>query len=114
MKKLLLVTLLVGAAYATQAQRRGYDHYPQRTVYSDRYERHDRDDDWDDDDRRGRGHGHGHYKHKKYKHRDYRRDDCYREERVVVVRPRYPYPPPPPPFPVPRRPRVSGVIVFGN
>lgn len=109
MKKLLLVMLLLGATYATQAQRRSHDRYPTRTVYS---ERHYDDDDYDD--RRGRGHGHGHYKHKKYKHRDYRRDDCYREERVVVVRPRYPYPPPPPPIPYPRRPRVSGVIVFGN
>ncbi|RPD42815.1 hypothetical protein [Chitinophaga barathri] len=106
MKKLILVMLLLGATYATtQAQHRGRGHDRDR----DR-DRHERYDDCDDD-RRGRGH----YKKVVYvdrRHRDYRRDDC--RERVVVVRPRYHYSPPPPPLPIPRRPRVSGVIVFGN
>ncbi|WP_143197386.1 hypothetical protein [Chitinophaga niabensis] len=91
--------LVIGASYATQAQRRGHHHHPpppRPVVVVQHY-----DDDCYDD-RRGRGRGH-------YKHRDYRRDDC--RERVVVVRPRYPYPPPPPP---PRRPGISGVIVFNR
>ncbi len=128
MKRLILVALLVvGVTYATKAQKRGYDYSreggyrEQRGDYDDDdddYRGRDRDRDrrryYDDDDRRGRGWGWGHDKRwKKYR-------DCdrgyYERERVVVVRPRYPYPPVPPP-PVywpPRRPRVSGVIVFGS
>lgn len=101
MKKLLLMTLLLGAAFATQAQRRG-NHQPPPSRHG-----HGHYDDCDDD-RRGRGH----YKHAKYRdRRDYRRDDC-RDERVVVVRrPGIPLPPPPPIF-IPRPPRVTGVIVI--
>ena len=101
MKKLILVMLLLGATYATtQAQHRGRGH---KHGY-DR-DRHERYDDCDDDRR-------SYKRYKKVKHRDYRRDD--HRHRVVVVRPRLPFPPPPPPLPLPGRPRISGVIVFGN
>ena len=111
MKKLILVMLLLGATYATtQAQHRGRGRGHDRDRYEDRYDRdrHDRDryDDDCDDDRRGRR---GHYKKVRYYDRHYR----YHEPRVVVVRPGIPCPPPPPIL-VPHRPRVSGVIVFGN
>ncbi|MBV7530598.1 hypothetical protein [Chitinophaga sp. sic0106] len=101
MKKLILLTVLIGGAVVTTYAQRGYGH--------------------------GRGHGNGHYKsYERYdrRHCDYRRYDDCRPRRVVVYdrpryRPAYYVPAPPPvaviPVPVPvARPRAvfhAGVTI---